>query len=67
MPSQQLIIDGAGRWIHQQRAKEVNAALVDFLKSNAAGPMARQLNKVRVRPIVRSVRADRRAHRRRQD
>jgi pimeloyl-ACP methyl ester carboxylesterase len=36
MPSQKLIIDGAGHRIQQQRAKEVNAALIDFLKGNAA-------------------------------
>ena len=32
---QKLIIDGAGHWIQQERAREVNAALVAFLKENA--------------------------------
>ena len=31
-----LIIEGAGHWIQQERAEEVNAALIDFLKANAA-------------------------------
>ena len=31
-----LIIDGAGHWIQQERADEVNAALIAFLKANAA-------------------------------
>ena len=30
-----LIIDGAGHWIQQERAGEVNAALIAFLKGNA--------------------------------
>jgi pimeloyl-ACP methyl ester carboxylesterase len=30
-----LIIDGAGHWIQQERADEVNAALIAFLKENA--------------------------------
>ena len=30
---QKLIIDGAGHWIQQERADEVNAALVSFLKT----------------------------------
>ena len=30
-----LIIDGAGHWIQQERADEVNAALIGFLKENA--------------------------------
>ena len=33
---QKLIIDGAGHWIQQERAAEVNAALVAFLKATAA-------------------------------
>jgi pimeloyl-ACP methyl ester carboxylesterase len=33
---QKLIIDGAGHWIQQERAAEVNAALIAFLKENAA-------------------------------
>jgi pimeloyl-ACP methyl ester carboxylesterase len=33
---QKLIIDGAGHWIQQERADEVNAALIAFLKGNAA-------------------------------
>jgi pimeloyl-ACP methyl ester carboxylesterase len=33
---QKLIIDGAGHWIQQERADEVNAALIAFLKENAA-------------------------------
>jgi pimeloyl-ACP methyl ester carboxylesterase len=32
---QKLIIDGAGHWIQQERAGEVNAALIAFLKENA--------------------------------
>ena len=34
---QKLIIDGAGHWIQQERPEEVNAALIGFLKENAAG------------------------------
>ena len=30
---QKLIIDGAGHWIQQERAEEVNAALIAFLKA----------------------------------
>jgi pimeloyl-ACP methyl ester carboxylesterase len=30
-----LILDGAGHWVQQERADEVNAALIAFLKSNA--------------------------------
>ena len=33
---QRLIIRGAGHWIQQERADEVNAALIAFLKENAA-------------------------------
>jgi epoxide hydrolase A/B len=33
---QRLIIDGAGHWIQQERPAEVNAALIDFLKEQAA-------------------------------
>jgi pimeloyl-ACP methyl ester carboxylesterase len=33
---QKLIVDGAGHWIQQERADEVNAALIGFLKANAA-------------------------------
>jgi pimeloyl-ACP methyl ester carboxylesterase len=33
---QKLIIEGAGHWIQQERAEEVNAALIGFLKANAA-------------------------------
>ncbi len=29
---QRLIIDGAGHWVQQERAEEVNAALIRFLK-----------------------------------
>lgn len=32
---QKLIIDGAGHWIQQERADEVNAALITFLQENA--------------------------------
>jgi pimeloyl-ACP methyl ester carboxylesterase len=32
---QKLIIDGAGHWIQQERAAEVNAALIGFLKPNS--------------------------------
>jgi pimeloyl-ACP methyl ester carboxylesterase len=35
---QKLIIEGAGHWIQQERADEVNAALIAFLKENAARP-----------------------------
>jgi pimeloyl-ACP methyl ester carboxylesterase len=31
-----LIIDGAGHWVQQERAGEVNAALIGFLKQNAS-------------------------------
>jgi len=33
---QKLIIEGAGHWIQQERAEEVNAALLGFLKANTA-------------------------------
>jgi pimeloyl-ACP methyl ester carboxylesterase len=33
---QKLIIEGAGHWIQQERSGEVNAALIAFLKENAA-------------------------------
>ncbi len=32
---QKLIIDGASHWVQQERAAEVNAALIAFLKENA--------------------------------
>jgi pimeloyl-ACP methyl ester carboxylesterase len=32
---QKLIIDGAGHWVQQERADEVNAALIAFLEENA--------------------------------
>ncbi len=32
---QKLIIDGAGHWVQQERADEVNAALISFVKENA--------------------------------
>jgi len=32
---EKLIVDGAGHWIQQERAAEVNAALIAFLKENA--------------------------------
>ena len=32
---QKLIIDDAGHWIQQERAGEVNAALIEFLKQNS--------------------------------
>jgi pimeloyl-ACP methyl ester carboxylesterase len=32
---QKLIVDGAGHWIQQERADEVNAALIGFLRENA--------------------------------
>jgi pimeloyl-ACP methyl ester carboxylesterase len=32
---QKLIVEGAGHWIQQERAAEVNAALIGFLKQNA--------------------------------
>jgi pimeloyl-ACP methyl ester carboxylesterase len=31
---QKLIIEGAGHWIQQERAAEVNAALIEFLRQN---------------------------------
>jgi pimeloyl-ACP methyl ester carboxylesterase len=33
--TQKLIIEGAGHWIQQERADEVNAALIGFLKLHA--------------------------------
>ena len=33
--TQKLIIEGAGHWIQQERAAEVNAALIAFLKQNS--------------------------------
>jgi pimeloyl-ACP methyl ester carboxylesterase len=33
---QKLIIDGAGHWVQQERADEVNAALIGFLKETRA-------------------------------
>jgi pimeloyl-ACP methyl ester carboxylesterase len=30
---QKLIIDGAGHWVQQERADEVNAALIGFLRA----------------------------------
>ncbi len=33
---QKLIVEGAGHWIQQERTEEVNAALIAFLKENAA-------------------------------
>jgi pimeloyl-ACP methyl ester carboxylesterase len=35
---QKLIIDGAGHWIQQERADEVNAALIAFLRENVDQP-----------------------------
>jgi pimeloyl-ACP methyl ester carboxylesterase len=35
---QKLIIDGAGHWIQQERADEVNAALIAFLRENVNQP-----------------------------
>jgi pimeloyl-ACP methyl ester carboxylesterase len=32
-----LIIEGAGHWVQQERAEQVNAALIAFLKANAPG------------------------------
>jgi pimeloyl-ACP methyl ester carboxylesterase len=32
---QKLIIDGAGHWVQQERADQVNAALIGFLKQNS--------------------------------
>jgi pimeloyl-ACP methyl ester carboxylesterase len=31
---QKLIIDGAGHWVQQERADEVNAALIAFLEQS---------------------------------
>jgi pimeloyl-ACP methyl ester carboxylesterase len=36
--SQKLIIGGAGHWVQQERADEVNAALICFLKENLDQP-----------------------------
>src|SRR5207248_8167431 len=33
---QKLLIEGAGHWVQQERAEEVNAALIGFLKANTA-------------------------------
>jgi pimeloyl-ACP methyl ester carboxylesterase len=33
--TQKLIIEGAGHWIQQERAAEVNAALIAFLRQNS--------------------------------
>jgi len=33
---QKLIIEGAGHWIQQERPDEVNAALIHFIRENAA-------------------------------
>jgi pimeloyl-ACP methyl ester carboxylesterase len=30
-----LIIEGAGHWVQQERADEVNAALIGFLRESA--------------------------------
>jgi pimeloyl-ACP methyl ester carboxylesterase len=35
---QKLIIDGAGHWIQQERPREVNAALIEFLKQTVVRP-----------------------------
>jgi pimeloyl-ACP methyl ester carboxylesterase len=37
-----LIIDGAGHWIQQERADQVNAALISFLQENAGAVGASQ-------------------------
>ena len=37
---QKLIIEGAGHWVQQERAEEVNAALIAFLKRNVEQPEA---------------------------
>lgn len=34
-PFRQVLLDGAGHWLQQERADEVNAALVDFLAGSA--------------------------------
>jgi hypothetical protein len=59
---QKFIIEGAGYWVQQEPAREVNAALIAFLRENAG--------EVRVRPgsikpasgqqFTRSARIDRR-------
>lgn len=38
--SQKLILEGAGHWVQQERADEVNAALIAFLKRHADQPIA---------------------------
>jgi len=32
---QKFIIEGAGHWVQQERAQEVNTALIAFLRENA--------------------------------
>lgn len=34
-PYRQVMLDGAGHWVHQERADEVNRILVDFLKGGS--------------------------------
>ena len=58
---QKLIIDGAGHWVQQERANEVNAALIAFLRIAAT---ENGLNRARGQPAIRSVHAGRPAHRR---
>jgi hypothetical protein len=56
---QKLIIEGAGHWIQQERADEVNAALIAFLNGNAdERGVSAEFNKARGRRALRSVRAD---------
>ena len=58
---QKLIIDGAGHWIQQERADEVNAALIDFLKENAGSDESfRSIEPASGQQFTRSARVNRR-------
>jgi pimeloyl-ACP methyl ester carboxylesterase len=37
---QKLLIEGAGHWVQQERAEEVNAALIGFLNANGSAGAA---------------------------
>jgi hypothetical protein len=47
-----LLIDGAGHWVQQQRAREVNAGLLDFLHQFVSESARRTLKMVR--PLVKA-------------
>ena len=59
--TQKRIIDGAGHGVQQERANEVNAALIAFLGNCGR---EKRVNRARGQPAIRSVHADRPAHRR---